>query len=163
MEFATDGSLIVYTNGSVQVKPAAANDTAIVAAKGTPEAGDKMEDGSIFAGLSPDTGKQMFVMRQDGLVATFNGAAKYAKTLNESKILGHDDWRVPTEAELNVLFQNKDKGALKGTFNLTVLTPAGWYWSSTPNDGNFAWQQRFSDGSQYYGYRDFDASVRCVR
>ena len=135
--------------------------------------GDKMEDGSIFAGVSPDTGKQMFVMPQDGLVTSFNGAAKYAKNLNAKKILGHDDWRVPTKAELNVLFQNKDKGALKGTFNLTGSLTAGWYWSSTPYGDYGAWQQRFGDGGQG-GYcrndggqgnydRDGDASVRCVR
>ena len=41
--------------------------------------------------------------------------------------------------------------------------PAGWYWSSTPDFINIAWQQRFSDGLQLFNFRNFGASVRCVR
>ena len=140
VELATDGSLIVYTNGTVTVKPADANDTAIQTAKYALEAGDRIPDGSIYAGVSPDTGKQMFAMPTDACVAmSFNEAAKYAKKLNTENTLGHDDWRVPTKAELNVLFQNKEKGALKATFNVTGSFTAGWYWSSAPGYLYSAW------------------------
>jgi len=33
--------------------------------------------------------------------------------VNEHKTLGRDDWRIPTKEELNVPFQNRDKGALQ--------------------------------------------------
>jgi hypothetical protein len=129
------------------------------------EIGDVMKDGSIFAGISPDTGKQMFAMPTDaGITMTFNDAAKYAKKLNSDKTLGHDDWRVPTQAELNVLFQNREKGALKGTFNVTGSFSSGWYWSGTPLTSNYAYCQHFSDGLQNHLYfRLHDSCVRCVR
>jgi hypothetical protein len=98
-----------------------------------------------------------------GVSKTFNEAAQYAKDLNAAKTLGHDDWRVPTKAELNVLFENREKGALKGTFNVTGSNPSGWYWSGTPYGGGNAYSQRFSDGLQDINYRFFDSSVRCVR
>jgi hypothetical protein len=123
-----------------------------------------MQDGSIFAGISPDTGKQMFAMPADaGLTMTFNEAAKYAKKLNAAKALGHDDWRVPTKAELNTLFENREKGALNGTFNATGI-PAGYYWSGTPINGVVAYGQLFSDGLQISNIpRNGHLAVRCVR
>ena len=126
-----------------------------------PEIGDKMSDGTIYAGLSPDTGKQMFATAEDAPISMdFNAAAKYAKKLDAH---GHKDWRVPSKAELQVLFENREKGALKGTFNLTGSDPAGWYWSSSPSTASTAWCQRFSDGNQNVVYRGTDLSVRCVR
>jgi hypothetical protein len=195
IDIGPNHSVVVHTDGDVKVQLAAANDTAVKAAKAVLEVGDKMQDGSIFAGISPDTGKQMFAMPADAglsitfyaaaqhaqklnsvntLAMTFNEAAQCAKNLNILKYLGHDDWRVPTKAELNVLFENREKGALKGTFKLTGSDPSGWYWSGTPfDDSNYAYKpfddhyaycQRFSDGLQHVILnRDLDASVRCVR
>src|SRR5580704_14378436 len=48
---------------------------------------------------------------------------------------GHQDWRVPTKNELNVLFNNR---AAIGGFDTT-----GWHWSSSPYILWFAWRQRF--------------------
>ncbi len=164
IDLGSDGNIVVHTNGGVKVQPAPANDTTITAAKAALEVGDRMQDGSIFAGVSPDIGKQMFAMPADaGVSKTFNEAAQYAKDLNGAKTLGHDDWRVPTKTELNVLFQNRDKGALKGTFDLTGSGPSGWYWSGTPDFAGHAYGQRFSDGQQNNNNRHNDSSVRCVR
>ena len=91
---------------------------------------------------------------------TFNGAQEYAQDLNRQKAHGHDDWRVPTKDELNVLFNNRV--AIAG-FNLTGSFPAGWYWSSSQDDGWYAWDQRFSDGYQGYSGKGLRSSVRCVR
>jgi hypothetical protein len=125
--------------------------------------GHKMTDGTVYAGTSPDTGKAMFAAPSDApLTYTFNEAAGYSKQLNAEKYLGHDDWRVPTKAELNVLYENRNKGALQGTFNLAGPLPAAWYWSSTEGDFN-AWGQRFGDGDQGWGYRYVGSSLRCVR
>ena len=128
--------------------------------------GTKMPDGTIFAGISPDTDKPMYVMAEDESVTmTFNEAAKFSGGLNKYRAYGHKGWRVPTKAELNVLFQNCEKGALKGTFNLAGLYGAGFYWSSTPGDLGVAWYQRFSDGVQrdYASSLTHKLSVRCVR
>ncbi|HUZ46756.1 MAG TPA: DUF1566 domain-containing protein [Terriglobia bacterium] len=126
-----------------------------------PAIGDEMEDGTIYAGISPDTGKAMYATPRDASgVYDFNEAAKYASKLDAH---GHKDWRLPTKNELNVLYQNRDKGKLKGTFNETGSYPAGWYWSSSQTYYNGAWAQRFSDGVQHSNGRYGGSSLRCVR
>ena len=45
-----------------------------------PEIGGEMPDGTIYVGISPDTGKAMYATPRDALgMYTFNKAAKYAK------------------------------------------------------------------------------------
>src|SRR5947207_581062 len=105
------------------------------------EPGHIMKDGSIYTGKSPDTGKDMYVASKDApLMMNFNDAVEYAKTLD---MHGRKDWRVPTKAELNVLFENREKGALKGTFNLTDSNSSGWYWSATRYGGALAYAKCF--------------------
>jgi hypothetical protein len=155
VEVDADGNVTVYTDGTVKkVK------NALTAANDTLKVGDKMEDGTIYAGISPDTGKKMYAAPADAPRMDFNKAAKYAKDL---EVGGKKGFRVPSKAELNVLYQNKDKGALKGTFNLTGSDPAGWYWSSQLYGDYSAWQQRFRCGIQDFDTRVIDAAVRCVR
>jgi len=126
-----------------------------------PAIGDEMPDGTIYAGVSPDTGKAMYATPKDAPATfTFNEAAKYAKKL---KAHGHKDFRVPTLDELNVLYQNRNEGKLKGTFNETGSYPAGWYRSSSQTNYGFAWDQRFSDGCQHACSKDYGSSLRCVR
>jgi hypothetical protein len=126
-----------------------------------PAPGDKMDDGTIFAGVSPDTGKPMYALPADAPLAyTFNEAQKYAQGANTQKSHAHDDWRVPSKNELNVLFNNR---AAIGGFNVSGSYPSGWYWSSSPGDGWYAWGQRFSDGFQFNGDKGNLSSVRLVR
>src|SRR5262249_43471600 len=123
--------------------------------------GDRMEDGTVYAGISPDTGEKMFTTPEDApLTMKWERAMDYAAMLEAH---GRKDWRVPTRAELNVLYENRDKGALKGTFNVTGSYPAGLYWSSTEGNYADAWTQRFSDGNQGWDNEDLDSSLRCVR
>src|SRR5271163_4912245 len=89
-----------------------------------PKVGDKMRDGTVLAGISPDTNKPMYATPADAsLTMTFNEATEYAAKLDAH---GHKDWRVPTKAELNVLFNNR---AAIGGFDISGSTPAGRYWS----------------------------------
>jgi hypothetical protein len=139
----------------------AANDTAVKPSTGFHEVGDEMEDGTIYAGISPDTQKPLYATPQDAPgTYTFNEAAKYASNLDAH---GHHDWRVATKGELNVLCENRNKGKLKGTFNETGSTPAHWYWSSSPYTSNYLCAQRFSDGDQLNLHRLNSLSLRCVR
>src|SRR5947209_18047953 len=118
----TNRSVDAYTNGPVQVHPAANDDTK---SKAAPEVGDKMPDGSVYAGISPDTNKPIYATQADApLTMQWKAAMKYAEKLNAN---GHRDWRVPTKGELNVLFQNR---AALGGFYEFGSEPAGWYWSS---------------------------------
>lgn len=151
-------TIVVDQTGKVAVEAAPAND---FLAQKVLEVGDEMEDGTIYAGISPDTGKPMYATPADASgVYDFNGAAKYAKTLEAH---GYKDWRVPTKGELNLLYQDRDKGKVKGTFNETGSDLAGWYWSSSPRYSPSAWGQRFSDGTQDDHCRFFFSSLRCVR
>ena len=153
-------SIDVGSDGTVKVTPAPANDTA-AKAKTAPEIGDEMEDGTILAGYY--RGKPLYATPQDAPgTYTFNQAARYAaKYAAKLDAHGHHDFHPPSIGELNVLYQNRNKGKLKGTFNETGSYPAGWYWSSSPSY-DYGWAQRFSDGGQY-SYRGLDSSLRCVR
>ena len=154
VEQAPDGHLVITAPGTVFMKSPAANDS-------EPKAGDRMADGTIYAGKSPDTGMKMYATAADAsLTMKWKKAMDYAAGLDAH---GHQDWRVPSKGELNLLWENRDKGALKGTFNVTGSYPAGWYWSSTELDDNSAWVQRFSDGYLDWDVKYGDSSLRCVR
>jgi len=132
-------------------------------AKAEEQPGSRMTDGTICAGISPDTGQPMYTTPADAVLAIkWQDAMEYAAKLDA---YGHQDWRVPTKAELNVLYENRDKGALKGTFNESGLYPAGRYWSATPESILFGTVcvQRFSEGNHDLTYKYADSSLRCVR
>ncbi len=127
--------------------------------------GDIISDGTIYAGVSPDTGKPLYAAPADApLTMTFNEAQKLADRKNVHKALGHDDWRIPTKDELNLLFNNR--AAISG-FNLSGSAPSGYYWSSSSGDKCSAGCQRFSDGRQFEeaaeAIRDDHATLRLVR
>jgi hypothetical protein len=158
IERAPDGHLVISTPGTVITKPAPANDTA-TKAKAAPEIGDEMEDGTILAGYYE--GKPLYTTPRDAPgTYTFNQAARYANTLTAH---GHHDFHAPSKGELDVLWENRNKGKLKGTFNETGSDPAGWYWSSSQGVNYVAWAQRFSDGYQFFNHKDNYSSLRCVR
>jgi len=153
-EFRTDGPVLDLRNVTGEAaKPKAPANT-----NQAPAPGDKMPDGTVYAGISPVTNKPMYAPSSDApLTYTFNEAKAYAKKLDED---GHQDWRVPTRAELNVLFNNR---AAIGGFDVTGSDPAGWYWSASPNLTWHAWGQRFSDGYQLILNKFHHSAVRCVR
>ncbi|MEZ0262554.1 MAG: hypothetical protein ACAH80_16235 [Alphaproteobacteria bacterium] len=129
--------------------------------------GDKMEDGTVYAGISPDTGRAMYAAPAD----VHFGDARARLSLGKAKwcakqfqLGGKDDFRIPSWRELNELFKSKDEGALKGTFNTAGKDHRGsWYTSSSTDHVLAVWQQRFSDGA-VNNYDKFDvSSVRLVR
>jgi len=121
VELSDNGDVTVQTNGNVKLRPAA-NDHAKPEGSTEPKIGDRMTDGTIYSGISPDTGNAMYATPADApLTYTFNQAQKYAEKLDAH---GHKDWRAPTKGELNVLFQNR---AAIGGFDESGSLPAGWY------------------------------------
>ena len=122
------------------------------------EIGEVMPDGTIYAGVSPETGRAMFTTVADAPATyTFNEAQEYAAELDAN---GHLDWRVPTKDELNGLYQNR---AAIGGFEESGSELLGWYWSSSQYSYRSAWAQRFSEGYQDTSRRYYYTSVRCVR
>ena len=126
-----------------------------------------MADGTVYAGISPDTGREMYATPADApLTYTFNEAAEHARKLNADKYLGHDDWRVPTRGELNVLFNSRTSiGGFTASMDRTDESRTVFYWSSPPVTSEGCWVQDFHDGEQliYNDYPSDRASLRCVR
>jgi hypothetical protein len=123
-------------------------------------AGGKMPDGTIYAGISPDTGKRLYTTFADAPgVYTWSKAIEYCRTLSDS---GHQDWRVPTMGELAVQFNNRaDIGGFNETGQMENAT--GYYWSSLQVSDDEAWAQRFNDGFHEHPGKDINSLLRCVR
>ncbi len=125
-----------------------------------PKIGDAVPDGTVYAGISPDTGEAMYTTRRDaGPLLTWKRALAFAAGLDAN---GHQDWRVPTKNELNHLFKNR---AAIGGFNLAGSGAAGWYWSSSPDVDvdDTVWGQHFCNGFRIGYGKLVDSSLRCVR
>lgn len=110
------------------------------------EIGDKMPDGTIYAGISPNTGEPMYVTAADAfLTVEWKNAMDYAAELDAH---GHQDWRLPSTGELNTLFNNR---AAIGGFDVTGSHPESWYWSASETSksraGASASATGFSTGS----------------
>ena len=122
------------------------------------EIGEVMPDGTVYAGVSPESGKAMFTTAADApATCTFDEAQEYAAKLDAH---GHRDWRVPTKGELKVLFVNRKA---IGGFEESGSELVGWYWSSSPYSRRNAWAQRFSEGYQDTSLKHYYTSLRCVR
>jgi len=119
----------------------------VESAKKDIQIGDEMEDGTILAGYYE--GKPLYTTQADAPGGyNYRQAEKYAKNV---KAHGLSELRMPNKGELNVLYENRNKGKLKGTFNQTGAEEAGYYWSSSRKDCmelRDAWAQKFSDGLQ---------------
>lgn len=159
-------NITVYTSQLVDVMPPSTMNT-LTASTVELMPGTKMSDGTIYAGISPVTNKPLYTMPHDvlgregfPLGLNFNAAAHHVDKL---KAYGHEDWRVPSEAELALLCANKDKGALKGTFDLSNSATSAWYWSSTPNFKEEGRTQRLRDCYQSTHFKTYVSSVRPVR
>ena len=155
VELDANGTLVITSPGKVQLKPGVEVPTKELVL------GQKMKDGTIFAGLSPDTGRPMYVTSADEkLKYSFNGAVQRAEQKSAET---DNDYRVPTAAELNVLYENRN---IIGGFNLEGNCPDGMYWSSSPGTKHplksGVWQ-RFSNGQQSGDDGKIGLRVRLVR
>ena len=153
---AADGHLVIsVSGGGVKQGAAPANDSTATSA--TPQIGDKMPAGHanagwIYAGVSKTTNQPLYVAPKDSGVFQWKAAMDFA---------AKEGARVPSKEELDQIHDATDKGALKGTFNVTGSNSAGWYWSSSGFDTT-AWAQRFSGGHQGINGKTIDSSLRCV-
>ena len=85
-----------------------------------------------------------------------------AKVADAYSLNGYDDWFLPSKDELNLMYINIGLGAIAPLTNVGGFAN-GYYWSSTYNDYNSAWNQYFDSGSQYPLDKDNSLRVRAVR
>ena len=69
---------------------------------------------------------------------------------------GFSDWRLPSQSELNMIYQNLRKKNLAGLGDDV-------FWSSSQPHSNYAYEQWFSNGNQGYSVKNRMLSVRAVR
>jgi hypothetical protein len=122
--------------------------------------GRRMPDGTIYAGISPDSDKSLYTTPQDAPAAfSWLRAQRYCRALSAAR---QRDWHVPSLGELAVLFINR---VSIGSFNETGYfnNAPGYYWSSVQVGDASAWGQRFNDGYHEDLSKTQDSLVRCVR
>jgi hypothetical protein len=114
-----------------------------------PEIGDP-DDGGIYVGLSAEDGKPLHAAPADlPEYKTYEGALAAAEQLKSLHPTAH----VPTPKELDTnLFDNRNTGHLKGTFNTSGSFPGSVYRSSAPYGISPARVQYFDDGFQDYNF-----------
>jgi hypothetical protein len=122
-----------------------------------------LDKGGVYVGKSATTGKPLYAaLADEPEYMTFSEAFAAAEKMK--KIPGRENAHVPTQEELDAnLYQNRDNGALKGTFNISGSFPAGIYRSSTPlgNKGDSR-VQGFVSGLKYGSNRTDRLPVRLV-
>lgn len=123
-----------------------------------PSAGQVEADGSIKAGIIPQTGRVLYTTKEDAEAATWEQAGAYCQTLNAHR---HKDWRLPNADEIGILYNNQKA---IGGFRVAANGHPAWYW--TLEEGRpegFARIIDFGRGMSYVTYKDENHSVRCVR
>ena len=142
VEVHADGSVDAFTAGAVKVHPAANDDAK---AKAALQIGDP-DDGGIYVGPSAENGKPLHAALADlPDYKTFEEALAAAEQLKSLHPTAH----VPTPKELDKnLFDNRNTGHLKGTFNTSGSYPGSIYRSSASYNDIGARVQWFDDGGQ---------------
>jgi len=123
------------------------------------EVGD-LDDGGVYVGLSAEDGRPLHCALADlPECKTYEEALAAAEQLKSLHPTAH----VPTPKELHKnLFDNRNTGHLKGTFNTSGSYPGGIYRSSASSDNGYVRVQWFDDGSKGNRSRDWRLPVRLV-
>src|SRR6185295_8177365 len=111
-------------------------------------------DRTLYAGISPDTHRPMFVQPRD-----MPRPMSWKQSMQGAKVYGgygKKDWRVPTKGELKVMFENAAALGLEPTDN--------WHWSSEESAENddLAWVERVGASGQYV-WKGLTLAMRYVR
>lgn len=119
----------------------------------------RLPDGSVFAGLSPDTGAVMHTLPSDESPHPFDfcliRGTDIAALARQARECGHGDWRIPSPAELQLMY--RDRELIRGF-------GGDWYWTSSQTSPGTRVAIRFSDGCLHSHYlMRAKARLRLVR
>ncbi len=104
-------------------------------------------DSNSIIGNSIKIGKLEIAENDFPKKMTWNEAKKACKSLGQG-------WRLPTIAEFEIMYENKDKiGGFANKF----------YWSSTEDYNYDAWSFSFNDGEANFSVKYYAYYVRAVR
>ena len=96
-----------------------------------------------------------------------DGFTYAARICNELQITEggktYGDWYLPSKEELNLMYQNKATIDATATANSGSGFASAYYWSSSEENSNYAWNQTFYNGSQDIDYKFYSDRVRAVR
>ena len=90
----------------------------------------------------------------------------YRVSLNQERLCGYDDWRLPSREELETLVEfqtKKSKASIDSRF--FPLAAASWYWTASSNHRNpgYAWYVLFRNGIPLNDLKARPKHVRLVR
>lgn len=142
--------------------------------------GEKLPDGTILAGYIRDSffNTELGDLYADNLITTqadapglytWTDGQSYCVNLVEN---GYDDWHLPNDTELKILFKNRAKlsGFKENASDYyDIQTRRSYmpthYWAavSNPNNRNVGWLHSFNNGNAGWNWEYDHASVRCVR
>ena len=87
---------------------------------------------------------------------------KYPREVNEQKLCGYANWRLPTKDELLGIVDKGQRPAISKVY--FPNTPSSDVWSSSPYNSGSAWYVYFDDGIAYSNYNRYAVlHVRLVR
>ena len=122
-------------------------------------------DGTNAAGSDPRTDHVAVIDHATGLMWAVKSIgdsdgdpmsqADCEKACSELRLLGHDDWRLPTRAELSALVDETRHEPAIDTALFPGVLPR-WHWTSTAAawSSASAWGVGFDNGDVYYGHRN---------
>ncbi len=125
----------------------------------SPEIGDLMPDGTVYAGLFLGTNQPMYVTAQDApLRLTFDEALAYAQTLSKQT---SKNFHLPSELELYTIYKNRI--AIGGFDMRQGVFPTAWYWADSYYSPSSRGAINFNSGVHDDVNTVRRISVRCVR
>lgn len=120
----------------------------------TPSIGQRMNDSTIYCGVSPHTNLAFYTLAciEEPRLMEWEEARRMAQRMHN---YGYWDWRLPTLDEL--ILMRQERNALEDFDGTT------WYWASAPHYLGTGWALNFATGQEKMLGKHKTLHVRCVR
>jgi hypothetical protein len=92
--------------------------------------------------------------------------SSYTRAMNEQKLCGYSDWRLPTREELETLVEyNKASNGVTIDSRYFPEAVPSWYWtaSENPHSDSYAWYVLFQNGVALNDLKERPKHIRLVR